>query len=80
MTTGQVQCLFQHPAHRHSYHHRYHHLHHHHQLTRKWKEQTRGPLVTPAQIIWLLRGPYPHRWKHARSWFKRQELTPRRQK
>ena len=38
----------------------------HLQLTRKWKAQTRGPLDTPAQIIRLVRGPYPHRWKHAR--------------
>ena len=68
MTTRQVQCLFQHPAPSSllsppssSHHHRHHQRH-----TRKWKAQTRGPLDTPAQIIRLVSGPYPHRWKHAR--------------
>ena len=44
--------------HPHPYHHHQHHHLFHHQLTRKWKAQTRGPLDTPALIIRLKGVPY----------------------
>ena len=52
----------------------HHHPHHiiiiiHRQLTHKWKAQTRGPLDTPAQVIRLVRGPYPTDGSTLGSWF-----------
>ena len=78
MATGQVQCLFQHPAP--SPHPKHHHPHHFffRSHTRQMEKRTRGPLDTPAQVIWLKGIPYvPTNGSTLRLWFRRQELAPR---